>query len=164
VNIVAARPIHLPAITAIFNEAILERIASCELNAKTMENRAQWFTQFDARHPIFVGEVSDEVCCYGCLNAYSSKPGYRYTVEHSLYVAKSARGAGYGKLMLSHLIGEARRLKYHYLEGGVFGHNAASLALHKALGFSEVGVKREVANLDGKWADVVFMALLLQNE
>ena len=160
-KIIAATESHVPAITEIYNQAVSERIATCDLEMKTLENRTAWFENFDDTHPIFVGIVDDEVCCYGCLLAYSPKPGYRFAVEHSLYVSRNARGHGYGKLMLLHLVEEAKRLKYHYLEGGVFAHNAASLALHKSLEFEEMAFKKEVANLDGRWVDVVLMVRLL---
>jgi L-amino acid N-acyltransferase YncA len=152
---------HLSAITEIYNEAITERTACCDLEPRSLENRTEWFKQFDSRHPIFVGTGGGSVCAYGCLMAYSPKPGYRFSAEHSVYVARSARGRGHGKTMLTHLIAEARRLEYHYLEGGIFAHNATSLALHKSLGFREMGTKREVASLDGRWADVVILARLL---
>lgn len=160
-TIIPATVEHIPIITEIYNQAVSERTASCDLEPKSIEDRTAWFGRFDDSHPIFVGTVDDIVCCYGCLLSYSPKPGYRFSVEHSLYVSRDARGHGYGKLMLQHLVAEAKRLNYHYLEGGVFAHNAASLALHKSLQFEEVAVKREVANLDGRWADVVLMVRLL---
>jgi phosphinothricin acetyltransferase len=151
----------LPAITRIYNAAIEERTATCHLQPRTLAERQRWWRRFDDRHPVFVTECEGQVLCYGCLTPYSSKEGYRFATEHSLYVAPEARGQGLGREMLTHLMREAKRLGYHYMEGGVFAHNPASLALHESLGFERMGTKRQVANLDGHWADVVLMVKLL---
>jgi L-amino acid N-acyltransferase YncA len=43
----------------------------------------------------------------------------------------------------------------------VFASNAASRAMHRAAGFTEVGVQRRHARLDGEWRDCVLMERLL---
>lgn len=151
----------LPAITQIYNEAIEDRNATCDLIPQHHEDRTGWFAQFDDRHPIFVGEAGGSVVAYGCFYPYSHKPGYRHSVEHSVYVARSARGQKRGRQMLEYLIEQAKRLGYHYMEGRVFVHNEVSIALHHALGFEIMGIKREVANLDGQWRDVALLVKLL---
>jgi phosphinothricin acetyltransferase len=158
----AAVDADLPAITRIYNEAIAERTATCHLTPRSLQDRRHWLRRFDDRHPIFVTEVEGRVLCYGCLLPYSAKEGYRFATEHSVYVAREARGQGLGKQMLTHLVREAERLGYHYMEGDVFAHNRTSLALHESLGFERMGTKREVANLDGCWADVVLMVRLFE--
>jgi len=125
------------------------------------DRRREWFTQFTSGYPIFVGVLDGTVAAYGCLYPYSHKRGYRYAVEHSLYVARGARGQGFGREMLEHLVTEATRLGYHYMEGRVFTHNEVSIALHRALGFEVMGIKREVARLDGVWRDVALLVKLL---
>jgi phosphinothricin acetyltransferase len=151
----------LPAITAIYNEAIEERIATCDLEPCSLAERRGWFRQFGSHYPIFVGQQQGRVVSYGCLIPYSHKAGYRFSAEHSLYVAREVRGKGHGRRMLEHLIGAARRLGFHYMEGRVFPHNTASIRLHRSLGFEQMGVKREAACLDGRWTDVIILARIL---
>lgn len=152
-----AKAWDVPAITRIYNEAVAERSATADTEPRSLADRRKWFQQFDAKHPIFIGEEDGEVVAYGCLFAYSPKEGYRLARENSVYVAGSARGRGWGKKMLSHLILRARTLRLRYLWARIFAHNKASLALHRTLGFARVGRQKKVACMDGRWYDVVLL-------
>jgi phosphinothricin acetyltransferase len=147
----------LPSIVRIYNEAIAERISTCDLEPVTVAARRPWFERFDARHPLHVAVVGEEVIGWSALLPYDPKPGYAGVVEHSLYVARAARGAGLGRCLLEHLIRAAAALGHRCMLGRIFRHNDPSLALHHRLGFEEAGVLPRAALLDGREADVVFM-------
>ena len=151
----------LPGITRIYNEAIAERIATADLEPRTREDRAEWFKQFDDRHPIWVGESEGALVCYGALHRYSPREGYRLAVENAVYVSAAARGRGYGRMMLEHVLSEATSLGFHYMLARIFAHNAASLKLHEKLGFKHLGLQSQVVNMDGRWYDVALMDRLL---
>ncbi len=72
-----------------------------------------------------------------------------------------ARGQGVGKTLLSALIEGARAGGLWTLQAGVFRENEASLALHRSLGFREVGVRERIGQLHGAWRDVVLLELRL---
>lgn len=156
-----AKARDLPAIRAIYNEAVAERAATADLEARTLADRRRWFRQFDLRHPIFVIEENKQVLAYGCLFAYSPKAGYRLAAENSVYVAGRARGRGLGRRMLAHLIRRARMLGLRYLCARVFTHNPASLKLHRRLGFRRVGVQKRISLMDKRWRDVAVLELHL---
>lgn len=147
----------LPAIVRIYNEAIEERIATCDLEPVTVAARQPWFERFDARHPLHVAVMGETVAGWSAMLPYDPKPGYAGLVEHSVYVARAARGAGLGRRLLEHLIETATALGHRCMLGRIFRHNDPSLALHRRLGFDEVGVLPRAALLDGREADVVFM-------
>ena len=151
----------LAAITQIYNEAIGERIATADLEPRTAADRAEWFKQFDTRHPIWVGEAEGKVRGYCALYTYSPREGYRLAVENAVYVATSARGLGYGRLLLAHVVEEATRLGFHYMLARIFAHNGPSLKLHERLGFGRLGLQREIVFMDGGYHDVVLMDRLL---
>lgn len=148
-------------IREIYNQAVVERSATCDENSKTLEDRRTWFEQFSDSYPIFVLETDGVVAGYGCLFKYSPKSGYRYAVENSIYVAREFRGRGFGKLLLAHLISAAKERGYKYLEARIFEHNPTSLALHEQFGFKRVGVQERIANLDGQWFNNVILNLQL---
>lgn len=152
-----AKAWDVPAITRIYNEAVAERIATSDTKAKSLADQRKWFKQFDARHPIFVGEEEGLVVAYGCLFAYSPKDGYRFARENSVYVAGAARGRGWGGRMLAHLVARAKAAGLRYLWARIFSHNKASLRLHAALGFKKVGLQRKVTFMDRRWYDVVLL-------
>lgn len=156
-----AKSKDLPEIARIYNEAITERIATADMEPRTLKDRAEWFKQFDARYPIWVGEAEDGIVCYGALFKYSPREGYRFATENSVYVARSARGKGYGRVMLRHLVDEARRLGFRYILARIFSHNEASLKLHRELGFRQLGVQHGIVEMDGKPYDVTLMDINL---
>lgn len=154
----------LPRIREIYNQAVLERSATCDEEPKTLEERTSWFAQFDDRYPIFVGEEAGAVVGYACLFRYSPKSGYRFTVENSVYIDAAARGKGLGRALLIHLIEVTRSLGYKYIEAKIFRHNPASIELHRSLGFKLVGVHERIANLGGRWFDTTIHALSLHQD
>lgn len=79
------------------------------------------------------------------------------TVEHSVYVAPEAQRRGVGRVLLDALIARATAEGLHVMVGGIDADNAASLALHRALGFEEAGRMGEVAAKFGHWLTLVFM-------
>ena len=147
----------LPAVVRIYNEAIAERISTCDLEPVTVAARRPWFERFDARHPLHVAVAGDQVIGWSAILPYDPKPGYAGVVEHSIYVARAARGAGLGRRLLEHLLQTATALGHRCTMGRIFRHNDPSLELHRRLGFEEVGVLPRVARLDGRAADVVIM-------
>ncbi len=152
----------LPAILAIYNDAVLHTTASYDLEPSTLEQRAAWFAE-RTHHgfPILVAELECVVTAFGAYGAFRAKSGYRFTVEHSLYVAPEWRGRGLGRAMLEQLIRLAQADGKHAMIGGVDAENAASIALHISLGFVEVARFREVGHKFGRWLDIIFMELLL---
>jgi len=146
-----------PAVAAIFAEGIATGHATFETAAPTWED-------WDARHlpeHRFVAELDGEVAGWVAIVPYSSRAAYRGVGEESVYVAEPARGRGVGRVLLDALIGSAREGDLWTLQAGVFSENAASLALHRALGFREVGVRERIGQLDGAWRDVVLLELRL---
>jgi len=147
----------VPELARIYNEAVLERIATADLEPRSLEERKEWFGQFDDRHPIWVGEESGRVVCYGALFKYSTKEGYRFATENSLYVSRDARGRGHGRAMLGHLLENARLLGFSYMLARIFTHNETSVRLHAERGFRTLGVQRRIVEMDGRWYDVTLM-------
>ena len=66
-----------------------------------------------------------------------------------------------GRTLLSALIASAREGGLWTLQAGIFRENEASLALHRSLGFREVGVRERIGQLNGVWRDVVLLELRL---
>lgn len=157
-----ASPDDLPAILAIYNHAVLHTTASYDLEPSTLEQRAAWFEgRARAGFPVVVVELGGAVVGFGSYGTFREKPGYRYTVEHSLYIAPEWRGRGVGKALLAELIALARAQGKHVMVGGIDSANEGSLRFHLALGFTEVGRFREVGHKFDHWLDIIFVQLIL---
>jgi L-amino acid N-acyltransferase len=157
-----ATPADIPAILAIYNDAVIHSTASYDLEPSTLEQRAVWYHERVGQgFPVLVAELQGEVVGFGTYGKFRDKPGYRHTVEHSLYLAPGHRGRGIGRTLLQELIRLARAQGKHAMIGGIDAENAASLRFHLALGFVEVARFREVGHKFGRWLDIIFVELLL---
>jgi phosphinothricin acetyltransferase len=88
-------------------------------------------------------------------------PGYALTVEHSVYVQEAAHRRGVETALVRRLIDEAQRRGKHVMVGGVDAANAASIGMHRKLGFTEAGTLSQVARKFGRWLDLVLMQRML---
>lgn len=151
------RPDDYPAVAAIFAEGIATGLA-------TFETAVPDWEEWDASHlPAhrFVAELDGDVAGWSAVVPYSRRAVYRGVGEESVYVAERARNRGVGRALLEAVIESARTGGLWTLQAGIFPDNVASLELHRALGFREVGVRERIGRLDGVWRDVVLLELRL---
>ena len=153
----------LPAILAIYNDAVINTTASYDYEPATLDQRTRWFEAHQqAGLPVLVAEgAAGQVVGWGSLSHFRDRIGYQYTVEHSVYVAADQRRQGIGRALLLALIDSARGLGKHVLLGGLDADNEASLNLHLALGFEQVARFKQVGYKFGRWLDVIFLERML---
>jgi L-amino acid N-acyltransferase len=158
-----AQDSDLDGITAIYNDVIATSTAVFSDDLVTVENRREWLAERRARgFPVLVARESGKVLGFGSFGDFRAWPGYRTTVEHSVHVAAEARRRGIGALLVRALIAEARALGMHVMIAGVVSTNEASLALHRRLGFVEVGRLPEIARKFDEWLELVVLQLALE--
>jgi L-amino acid N-acyltransferase YncA len=151
----------LPAITEIYNEAILTTTATFDTEPKSLDERSQWFAAHDDRHPVLVAAVRGHVVGWGALTKWSERPAYDGTAETSFYVKAEHRGQGVGRRLKAATIEEARRLGFHTLIARVAQESTASLHLNLSAGFSHVGTLKEVGFKFGRYLDVHILQKML---
>jgi phosphinothricin acetyltransferase len=155
----AATPEDAPAIARIYNEGIADRVATFETRERTADDVRAWF---DGVHPCVVVEIEGEVIAFGATSTYRPRDCYAGVAEASLYVARSARGRGAGRVAMDALIDAAARAGFWKLLSRIFVENEASRALCRKMGFREVGVYEKHGQLDGVWRDVVIVERLIR--
>ncbi|MCZ9883626.1 GNAT family N-acetyltransferase [Arthrobacter sp. B2a2-09] len=151
-------PEDWPEVRAIFTEGI-------ETGQATFEAAAPEWEQFDtSRLPDhrFVAEVSGHVLGWTAVSAVSARPAYAGVVEHSVYVAGSARGRGVGSLLLKALAASTEEHGIWTIQSSVFPENQASIRLHQANGFTIVGRRERIARMNagplaGQWRDTLLL-------
>lgn len=114
-----------------------------------------------AAYPAVVVEDAGRVVAFAWTSSYRSRPCYDGIGEFSVYVERSSRGTGAGRLALAELAAECERRGFWKLVSRIFPENTASRRLCASLGFREVGVYRRHGQLDGRWRDCVIVELLL---
>jgi L-amino acid N-acyltransferase YncA len=147
------RDVDLDAVRAIYREGIATGNATFETDVLDWE---AW-DKNHLRACRLIAKVGGRVVGWAALTPYSSRRAYAGVAGLSIYVSASARGQGIGKVLLGALIEESERAGLWTLQAGIFPENAASLALHRAHGFREVGRRERIGRLNGVWRDVVLM-------
>lgn len=155
----AATPGDIAAIRAIYAHHVLHGLASFEIEPPSAaEMRRRFDAATGAGYPYLAACDGDVLLGYAYASAYRARPGYRFTVEDSVYVAADAAGRGIGRQLLSRLIAECERAGHRQMLA-VIGDsaNAASIGLHRACGFAMAGTLRAVGFKFGRWVDSVLM-------
>ncbi len=151
------------ALVDIYNPQVLETTRTLDLVARTVEEQRDWIDARSGGLAVLVAESPDdgEVIGFGSLSFYRDRPGYRTSVEDSVYVAEGHQGKGVGGELLAALVDAARTRGFHAIFARIVGPQEASVALHERHGFELVGVERQVARKFGRWHDVALMQRLL---
>jgi phosphinothricin acetyltransferase len=159
ITIRAAGAGDIAAITRIYADAVRHGTASFELEppveAEMALRQQALLTQ---RYPYLVAERAGTVAGYAYVGAYRARPAYDWCVEDSIYIAPEFHRQGIGRLLLERLVDEAAARGYRQMIG-VIGDtaNAASIAVHAAVGFRLVGTFQSTGWKHGRWLDTVLM-------
>lgn len=152
-----------PAVAVIYAEHVQRGTGTFEETPpSTADMAARMTAVLDKGFPWVVVEDQGRILAYAYAGPYHHRSAYRFTAEDSVYVAEHARGRGYGRAALQAVITGCRAMGLRRLLG-VIGDsgNAASIALHRSLGFEPCGTLPSVGYKAGKWLDVVLMHLPL---
>jgi L-amino acid N-acyltransferase YncA len=159
ITIRPALPEDADAVARIYNHGIAERQATFETRPRSP---AEVLTWLEEKRPFLV--ATDEhgaVQGFARLTPYSTRKAYAGICEHGIYVDPQARGNRIGLTLLNELAQAAEAAGYYKLTSRIFTTNEASLRLHRAAGFTEVGIQRRHGRLDGEWKDTMLVERLL---
>lgn len=162
VTVRAAVAEDLPAITALYAHHVEFGTASFELAAPDEEEmRRRWNEVVERGLPFVVATLASDdpaIAGYAYASPYRARPGYRYTLEDSVYVDPACAGRGAGRALLDAVIAACVPLGYRQMVAVIGGaDNAASIALHATLGFERVGCLTAVGRKFDRWVDTVLM-------
>jgi phosphinothricin acetyltransferase len=151
-------------ILAIFNDAILTSTALYDYRPRKLESMSVWFENKKKGNFPVIGAVLEtgELMGFASYGTFRAWPAYKYSVEHSVYVAEQHRGKGLGKTLIKEIIRVAQDQNYHVLIGAIDSQNTASIQLHRGLGFQHAGTIRQVGFKFGRWLDLDFYQLILE--
>jgi L-amino acid N-acyltransferase YncA len=157
------------AITAIVNARIETTTIEYADRPHTLESRRAWMAERQARgFPVLVAETEESgqvrvvgFASYGDFRDSVARPGYRYTVEHTVHVLEHWWGRGIGVMLVDELVDRATRAGLHAMIGAIDAENVDSIHFHERVGFVEVGRLPEVGTKFGRWLDLVLMQRML---
>ena len=146
----------LAALLEIYNYYVRETPITFDIEPRTLAQRQQWLDGFTAtgRYQCFVAVKKDAVVGWASSHRYNERAAYETTVASSIYLAPTETGQGLGRRLYATLFDALAREDIHRLFGGITLPNEASVRLHLAFGFRQVGTYREVGRKFGRFWDV----------
>jgi L-amino acid N-acyltransferase len=150
------------AIADIYNYEVENTTATFDLVRRTIDAQREWLAaRTGAFSAIVAHDAEHGVIGFAALSTYRDRAGYRTTVENSVYVRRDHQRRGVGRLLLGSLVELARDSGFHTIIARIDSQSRGSLALHRSLGFTEIGVEREIGRKFGRWLDSVIMQKML---
>jgi phosphinothricin acetyltransferase len=154
----AATAADLDAMLAIYNHAVLHTTASYDYQPRSRGRQRDWFAaKQSAGLPVLVAQQGDAVAGFASYGPFRAWDGYRFTVEHSVYVGEAFRRRGVASALVQSLLRHASAQDLHLMVAAIDAANTGSIELHRRLGFEDAGVLREAGYKFERWLDLAFM-------
>jgi len=144
----------LKAITDIYNEAILQTVATFDTEPKKYDEQRKWFTEHSAKNPLIVAVHDGDIVGWASLSKWSDRCAYSDAAEVSLYVKRTHQGKGIGRKLLEDVLTKGQKAGLHTVLARITEGNEISIHLHENLGFRYIGVMKEVGKKFGRLLDV----------
>ncbi len=162
VHLRRATPGDCEAISGIYRPHVEAHWTSFELVAPDAAEFARRIGAAGNTYPWLVAAAPDgRVLGYSYASPHRAREAYRTLVDVAIYLAAVAHGRGIGRRLYSVLIDLLTRQNFVAAFGGIALPNPASMALHRAMGFSEIARYTNVGFKHGAWRDTVWMQLQL---
>ena len=138
----------------IYSPLVEQTAISFELHPPSLEEFTRRIITYQKTHAWLTAEQSGLVAGYAYATPHRAREAYRYSVETSVYVNEKFRGKGVGKLLYAELFDCLSQRDFNNAFAGIALPNNSSIALHKSVGFTSIGVFREIGFKFGAWHDV----------
>ncbi|WP_347069814.1 N-acetyltransferase family protein [Flavobacterium sp. WV_118_3] len=162
---VTIRPVtesDIPEVLEIINYEILNGVSIYDYTPRTLEQQQAIILEKETKNFPFLVAVSDgAIAGFATYGDFRFKEGYRFTVEHSVYLHHEHQGKGLGKLLLEALIKIAKEQQKHTMIAVIDAENDGSIRFHQKMGFEIAGTLRESGYKFDRWLDSVFLQLFL---
>lgn len=150
------------AIAVIYRPVVETGVASFEIVPPDRDEMARRVARTTAVYPWLVCEIDGAVAGYAYANEHRVRAGYRWSVDTSVYVDAARQRAGVGRGLYTSLFAILSAQGFFNAYASITLPNAASVALHEAVGFRPIGVYERVGYKLGAWHDVSWWHRILR--
>ncbi len=153
-----ARIEDVPVMRDLYNGYVESSPVTFDIEPRTLDDREEWFAQFSnsGPHQLIIAEVEGTLAGYAGTTAHRKKAAYARSVETTIYIDQAFQGQGIGRALYHRLFEILGGEDVHMIYSGITLPNDASLALHRAFGFSEIGTFHEVGYKFDRYWDVIW--------
>ncbi len=156
-----ATPDDAARIAAIYAPIVEHTHISFEERAPSADEIRERMRSSAGKYPWLVAFDGERILGYAYGSTHRTRASYRWSVETTVYIDEAARGRGVGKALYSKLLELLKAQRFHSVFAGIALPNDASIALHRAVGFTHVGTYREIGYKNGAWRDTSWWQMQL---
>ncbi|MBK8506591.1 MAG: N-acetyltransferase [Saprospiraceae bacterium] len=156
-----ADSMHCASIAGIFNENIEHGGVTLWTKSFTASEIQSILENLLDRERVFVLALDENVIGWGSIRQYHPKEGYVRACETSVFLRRTHVNKGYGTSFKKFILSECKNLGYHHVHAKIIASNQISIAYNLKLGYTMVGIQKEIGYVKGKYCDVAIMQLLL---
>lgn len=152
----------IPEVLEIYNDIILTSKAVYRYEVQSLAEKKKWFREQQVLgNPLLVYDDNGMISGFATYSQFRPYPGYKYTMEHSVYVHKDHYQKGIATNLMLKLIEKAKEQGVKTLVAGIDGENIGSIKAHEKLGFEYAGTIKNAGYKFEQWLDLVFYQLHL---
>jgi len=163
-NLRPARPEDAEAMLSIYAPIVRDTATSFESEPPSVDEFSKRIQKYGEHWAWLVAERDGELLGYAYGSSHRERAAYRWSTETSVYVAEFARGQGLGRKLYEALLPVLAERGYCNAYAGIAMPNDASLALHRAVGFRDIGVFERVGHKFGRWHNVAWLQKQLRDQ
>lgn len=112
-------------------------------------------------HPLFVATTLEGDVVGWCGILPAGRPVHAHVGVLGMALTEPFRGQGFGRRLIDGTLAKAHRLGLWRTELSVYADNAPAIRLYQTIGFEIEGIKKQAAQIDGRFIDVLMMAKLV---
>jgi len=138
-------------------------IISFEYDAPTLEEFTERIKTNTQKYPWLVCICDNKVIGFAYGSTHRYRTAYQWSPESTIYLAPDFHKKGIGRVLYKTLFSILKLQGYYNVFAGVALPNEKSVEFHKALGFEEIGIFKNVGYKHGNWHDTHWFQLKLQD-
>ena len=161
-----ARPADLPHVREIYNYYVTNSTVTFDEDTMSLK---EWKSKYaylaKLGMPFLVAESPNgQILGYALVTPWKQKKAYRFTVENSIYLGQASTGKGLGTVLMQALIERSKQAGLKEMIAVIADQGAdASIAMHRAFGFKEIGSMGHVGYKFGRWLGTILLQKSLKD-
>lgn len=145
----------------VYTPYVLQTGSTFEYEVPTLEEFRGRIAKISARYAYLVCECNGEIIGYAYGSTHRERMGYSWCAEATVYLSEAHHRRGIARILYDALFVLMKEQGYKSIYVSILSTNTASLAFHRAMGFEDIGIFRNIGYKLGEWHSNVWMQLFL---